>query len=250
MTGPQPHLSLVVPAFNEEHRIGPSLQRIGDFLASRDYETELVLVDDGSAAAGREAYQRALDALPHKVGRRSLRHEANRGKGAAVRTGCLAAKGSFVAFIDADLATPPEELPPLLAALEAGADVAIGVRRQRDGSDMRNRRPFLRRLAGQAFALAMRLLVLPGVSDSQCPLKAFRHEAAQRLFSLQRIDSWTFDAELLYLASRLRLTVAKIPVRWQAVAGSHLRLNLKTARAVMNLLRIRWTHRDVKPWIR
>ena len=76
-----------------------------------------------------------------------------------------------MAFIDADLATPPEELPPLLAALEAGADVAIGVRTQRDGSDMRNKRPLPRRLAGRAFALAMRLLVLPDVSDSQCPLK-------------------------------------------------------------------------------
>ena len=243
--GPGPQLSLVVPAYNEQHRIDATLQRIGDFLASQSYETELVLVDDGSDPAAREAYARALDALPPKVARTALRHETNRGKGAAVRTGCLAAPGRYVAFIDADLATPPEELPPLLAALEAGADVAIGVRTQRDGSDMRNKRPLPRRLAGRAFALAMRLLVLPDVSDSQCPLKAFSHDAAQRLFRLQRIDTWAFDAELLFLSKRLGLTIAKIPVHWQAVPGSHLRLNLDKARELLNLLRIRWTHRNV-----
>ena len=247
MTGPEPRLSLVVPAYNEEQRIEASLKRLGDFLASRAYETELVLVDDGSAPAGRDANQRALDALPHQVAHTALRHETNRGKGAAVRTGCLAARGRYVAFIDADLATPPEELLPLIAALEAGADVAIGVRTQRDGTDMRDVRPLLRRLAGRAFALAMRLVVLPDVSDSQCPLKAFSHDAARRLFRLQRLDTWSFDAELLYLSKRLGLTVAKIPVRWQAVPGSHLRLNLKTARELLNLLRIRWQHRGVTP---
>src|SRR3954470_8966902 len=180
MTGPGPRLSLVVPAYNEEQRIEASLRRLGEFLASLPYETELVLVDDGSGPAARDANQHALDALPHSVARRALRHDTNRGKGAAVRTGCLAANGRYIAFIDADLATPPEELPPLLAALEAGADVAIGVRTQRDGSDMRNKRPLPRRIAGRAFALAMRLLVLPDVSDSQCPLKAFSHDTAQR----------------------------------------------------------------------
>jgi dolichyl-phosphate beta-glucosyltransferase len=93
----------------------------------------------------------------------------------------------------------------------------------------------------------MRLFVLPDVSDSQCPLKAFSHDAAQCLFRLQRIETWAFDAEVLYLSKRLGLTIAKIPVRWQAVPGSHLRLNLKTAREVFNLLRIRWTHRAVRP---
>jgi glycosyltransferase involved in cell wall biosynthesis len=245
MTGPSPRLSLVVPSYNEAHRIEPTLQRLGDFLGSQSYETELLLVDDGSDAASRAANQRALDLLPSQVDRTLLRHETNRGKGAAVRTGCLAARGRYVAFIDADLATPPEELLPLVAALEAGADVAIGVRTQRDGSDMRNKRGFMRRMAGKAYALAMRVLVLPDVSDSQCPLKAFSQASARRLFRLQRIDTWSFDAELLFLSKRLGLTVAKIPVRWQAVAGSHLRLNLKTAREVWNLLRIRWLHRGV-----
>jgi dolichyl-phosphate beta-glucosyltransferase len=136
-------------------------------------------------------------------------------------------------------------LLPLLGSLEAGYDVAIGVRNQEDGSDMRNQRGLARRLAGRCYALFMRRLLLLGVEDSQCPLKAFRRPAAQRLFQLQRIDTWAFDAELLYLASRLGLKVASVPVRWRAVAGSHLKLNLKTATEVWKLMSIRWQHRRV-----
>jgi glycosyltransferase involved in cell wall biosynthesis len=241
----RPRLSLVIPAFDEERRIEASAQRVGGVLAGLGFATEVIIVDDGSGEAGRMAAARAREALPAAVGRSLLRHERNRGKGAAVRTGGLAARGAYVAFIDADLATPPEELPKLVAALDAGADVAVGVRRQTDGSDMRDRRGFARRLAGRLFSLVTRLLLLPGVEDSQCPLKAFRYEAAQRLFRLQRIETWAFDAELLFLADRLGLQVAKVPVRWQAMRGSHLRLNLRSALEVWNLLRIRFAHHGV-----
>jgi dolichyl-phosphate beta-glucosyltransferase len=162
-----------------------------------------------------------------------------------VRTGCLAATGSYVAFIDADLASPPEDLLRLLGALDAGADVAVGVRNHGDGSDMRDQRGIARRMAGRLFSFAMRTLLLPDIGDSQCPLKAFKRGAAQRLFQLQRIDTWSFDAELLFLASRLGLRVAKAPVSWHAVEGSHLKLNLKSAMEVWNLVKIRWQHRGV-----
>jgi dolichyl-phosphate beta-glucosyltransferase len=238
-------LSLVVPAFNEEARIAASVLRLGGFLDGLDGPCELIVVDDGSREAGRRASEASLDALPAGVERRFIAHAVNRGKGAAVRTGVLAARGQYVAFIDADLATPPEELPALLAALDAGADVAVGVRNQQDGSDMRNQRRLARRVAGKAFALAMKTLVLPDIGDSQCPLKAFKHSAAQRLFRLQRIDTWAFDAEVLFLASRLGLRVEAIPVRWQAMPGSHLRLNLKSAMELWNLASIRWSHRNV-----
>ena len=241
----RPRLSLVVPAFNEEHRIDASLQRIGAFLTGLDYGCELIVVDDGSDATGRSATEAAVASLPAALRGRLLRHETNHGKGAAVRTGCLAAQGEYVAFIDADVASPPEDLTLLLAALTAGADVAVGVRVQQDGSDLRNRRRLRRRLAGRLFATAMRLLLVPGMSDSQCPLKAFRRDAAQRLFRLQRIESWAFDAELLFLASRLGLCLAKIPVHWQAMAGSHLNLRPQSGLELWNLLRIRWTHRGV-----
>jgi glycosyltransferase involved in cell wall biosynthesis len=243
--GDAPHLSLVVPAFNEEHRIAPSMQRIGAYLASLPYRCEVIGVDDGSAEAGRVALAAALAALPEGISQRSVRHETNRGKGAAVRTGALAARGDYVAFIDADLATPPEDLSALVAALDAGADVAVGVRNQPDGTDMRNRRGLARRLAGRGYARAMQRLLGLEVSDSQCPLKAFRRDSAQRLFPLQRIDTWAFDAELLFLARKLGLRVQQVPVTWHAVEGSRLRLNLRTAAELLNLVRIRWWHRTV-----
>ena len=248
-TEPQPQpptLSLLVPAFNEEARIATALERIAAYLGSLPVPSEIIVVDDGSAEPGRRAVNAAVAELPEGLAR-VIRHEANRGKGAAVRTGALAARGDYVAFIDADLASPPEDLTGLLEALEAGADVAIGVRRQADGSDMRSRRGFARRLAGQAYAQVMRLLLLPDIDDSQCPLKAFRRSAAQRLFVLQQVETWAFDAELLFLARKLGMHVVQVPVSWRAVAGSHLRLEPRMVQELWNLMRIRWTHRNIHP---
>ena len=245
MTTTPIRLTLVVPAYNEEARIAASLQQIGAYLAQLETPIEVIVVDDGSREPGRRAAEASLKALPPGIERRFIAHPVNRGKGAAVRTGCLAARGQYVAFIDADLASPPEDLAGLIAALDAGADVAVGVRNQDDGSDMRDDRRVARRVAGRLFAFVMKRLLLPNVGDSQCPLKAFSRGAAQRLFRLQRIDTWAFDAEILYLATRLGLRVQEIPVRWQAMPGSHLKLNLKSASELWNLLSIRWTHRNV-----
>ena len=245
MTIDAPRLSVVVPAYDEQERIKGSLARLGQFLLGLGYKTELIVVDDGSKPAGRKAAEDALDQLPAGISRTFIQHEVNRGKGAAVRTGCLAASGSYVAFLDADLASPPEDLLVLLSALDAGADLAVGVRNQGDGSDMRDQRGVARRVAGRFFSFVMRSLLLPDIGDSQCPLKAFKRGAAQRLFRLQRIDTWSFDAELLFLAHRLGLKVAKAPVTWQAMEGSHLKLNMKSAMELWNLVRIRWQHRGV-----
>jgi dolichyl-phosphate beta-glucosyltransferase len=238
-------ISLVVPAYNEEARIVASIQRLGAFLGRLDSACEVIVVDDGSREPGRIAAENSLKALPPGIDSAFIAHTVNRGKGAAVRTGTLAARGQYVAFIDADLASPPEDLPALFAALDAGADVAVGVRNQEDGSDMRNQRRLARRVAGRVFAFVMKTLLLPEVGDSQCPLKAFKYGAAQRLFRLQRVDTWAFDAEVLFLASRLGLRVEEIPVRWQAMPGSHLKLDLKSLMELWNLFRIRWAHRNV-----
>jgi glycosyltransferase involved in cell wall biosynthesis len=241
-----PVLSVVVPAYNEAARIAGSLERISGYLMSLPYDSELIVVDDGSDEAGRKAVEDAVAVLRSGLTRRLMRHETNRGKGAAVRSGCLAAHGRYVTFLDADLATPPEAMGGLIEALEAGADVAVGVRNQADGTDMRNGRSLTRRIAGKAFAGAVGMLLLPGLQDSQCPMKAFRGEAAQRLFELQRIETWSFDAEVLYLARRLGMKTAQVPVAWSAVEGSHMRLS-RAAGELLNLLRIRWMHRGVRP---
>ena len=153
---------------------------------------------------GRRAAEAALNEVPAGISRSFIQHEVNRGKGAAVRTGCLAATGSYVAFIDADLASPPEDLLVLLAALDAGADLAVGVRNQGDGSDMRDRRGLARRVAGRFFSFAMRTLLLPDIGDSQCPLKAFKRSAAQRLFRL---------AAHRYLVLRCRAALSRLAPR-------------------------------------
>ena len=241
-TAPQ-SVSFVVPAYNEERRLGESLSRLVEFAARQPYSAEIIVVDDGSAdrtaEIAREAAQRAGD-----VPVRLLEHERNLGKGAAVRTGARAATGDVVLYLDADLATPPEETPKLLEALASGGDVAAGSRVQAGGFDMRASQPAWRRIGGRLFALVRRRLLLSDVEDTQCGFKAFRREAAQAIFSRQRLEGWAFDAELLFLARKLGFSVTQVPVDWHHVEGSRFRLGARTAlREVADLLRIRWLHR-------
>jgi len=252
MTGaPEPaatrRVSFVVPAYDEERRLGMTLDRLIDFLSRQPYDSELIVVDDGSrdgtAAIARAAAARAVP----RVTVRLLQHERNRGKGAAVRTGILDATDDPVFYLDADLATPPEEIPKLLAALDAGHDLAIGVRIQPDGYDMRESEPAFRRIGGKLFTAVRKRLLLSDIHDTQCGFKAFRKEAAQRLFPLQRLDGWAFDAELLFMAERLGLTIAQIPVEWRHVEGSRFQVTIRSAfHELRDLARIRWAHRGLE----
>jgi dolichyl-phosphate beta-glucosyltransferase len=239
-------LSFIVPAYNEEGRLGESLSRLIEFSARQRYAVEIVVVDDGSADRTAEIAREAAQRLPEGVSLRLLQHERNRGKGAAVRTGALAAAGDVILYLDADLATPPEETPKLLEALAAGADVAAGSRVQPGGFDLRASQPAWRRIGGRLFAFGRKRLLLSDVEDTQCGFKAFRREAAQAIFPRQRLDRWAFDAELLFLARRLGLSVRQVPVAWRHVEGSSFQLGVGPAlREVVDLLRIRWLHRGV-----
>ena len=241
-------VSFIVPAYNEEQRLGDSLVRLIEFVGSQAYEAEIIIVDDGSSDRTAEIARQAEASSAGNVPLRLLQHERNRGKGAAVRTGATAAGGDYVMYLDADLATPPEEYPKLLAALDGGADVAAGSRVQPDGSDMRASQPAWRRIGGRLFGLARRRFLLPDIADTQCGFKAFRRSAAQAIFSRQQIDRLTFDAELLYLATRLGLTIAQVPIEWQHMEGSTVQLGVSSSlRELRDLLRIRWLHRSVKP---
>jgi glycosyltransferase involved in cell wall biosynthesis len=239
-----PDLSLVIPAYNEESRLLPSLQRIDEYLSTRPYCSELVMVDDGSTDRTPELLRGFTPMAPDRVLVRLLSHDRNRGKGAAVRTGCLAAHGECVIFTDIDLAVPVEEVGRVLERLEAGADVVVGTRLHPGGQDMRSSQPLLRRLAGRLFVLVRRLVALPEHHDTQCPLKGFRRPAAQRLFAAQRLSGWAFDVEVLYLANRWGLKVEELPVRWDHVEGSRLGLRPAVAAQVLwDLLRLRLLHR-------
>ena len=251
MAGPAPTfpprtVSFIVPAKDEELRLGESLRRLIAFASRQAYASEIIVVDDGSVDRTAQIAHEAEQGLPERVSLRMVQHERNRGKGAAVRTGVQASAGDCVLYLDADLATPPEETPKLLRALEDGADVAAGSRSQPGGGDMRASQPAWRRVGGRLFALARRRLLLSDIEDTQCGFKAFRRPAAQAIFSRQRLEGWAFDTELLYLARRLGYSVRQVPVEWQHVGGSRFRLGLRTAlREVGDLLRIRWLHRGV-----
>jgi dolichyl-phosphate beta-glucosyltransferase len=245
-SAPAPRLSLVVPAYNEEPRLERSLERLLAFATAQGHPLELIVVDDGSADRTAELVREAAAVTPANVSLRLLQHPRNLGKGRAVKTGCLAAAGDFVAYLDADLATPPQEALKLLRALEEGADVAAGSRVQPGGYDMRASQPLYRRALGWLYTWVRQRLLLPDIVDTQCPLKAFRREAAQRIFARQRLSGWAFDAEVLYLARRMGLRTSQVPVEWRHVGGSHMRVGpLQALRVLWDLLRLRWLHRGV-----
>ncbi|MGA2285779.1 MAG: dolichyl-phosphate beta-glucosyltransferase [Dehalococcoidia bacterium] len=239
----QPYVSLVLPAYNEERRLGASLRHMADYLGQQTYECEILVVDDGSTDATADVAEKAAASMPETVRLRVLSHHQNLGKGAAVKTGCLAASGRYVLFLDVDLATPPEDCGGIIAALARSADVAAGTRLQPEGFDMRRSQPRSRRLMGRLFTDFRKLLLLPDIEDTQCPLKGFRREAAQCIFARQRLSGWAFDVEILYLARRLGMKIEQIPVSWRHVGGSKLRMSPPMAlRVFWDLLRLRFLY--------
>jgi dolichyl-phosphate beta-glucosyltransferase len=236
-------MSLVVPAYNEAARLPRAIDAIEAFFRTRSLTAELILVDDGSTDTTPAIIASAAERLSPLVAVRPVRHTVNRGKGAAVRSGCLVARGRYVLFTDADLAVPIEAVDLLLEALRSNCDVAIGTRVQPDGRDMRASQPPLRRLGGRAFTWIRRRIAVPDIIDTQCPLKGFRAEAARRIFALQKLQGWAFDAELLFLARRERMRICQMPVAWRHVEGSKLRPSLRLAsRAMWDLGRLRLIH--------
>lgn len=239
----QPYLSLVLPAYNEELRVGASLRKLADYFGRQTYDCEVLIVDDGSTDATAEVAEGAAASMPETVQLRVLSHHHNQGKGAAVKTGCLAATGRYVVFTDIDLASPLEDCEGVLRALSESADVVAGTRVQPGGYDMRRTQPLSRRIVGRLFTFFRKRLLLPDIEDTQCPLKGFRREAAQRIFRAQRLSGWSFDVEVLYLARRFGMKTEQIPVRWEHVGGSTLKMSPRTAlRVLWDLLRLRFLH--------
>lgn len=230
-----PELSVVIPAYNERDRIGPTLAAVQADLAARAGGSEIIVVDDGSrdGTAGR-----AREALAGWPGSRVLSLPENRGKGRAVKEGVLAARGRIILFSDADLSTPIAMLDRLLERIEAGADVAIGSRALA-GSDVRIHQPRLRESLGKLFNAAVRRLIIPGIRDTQCGFKAFRREAARELFAELRTEGFCFDVEILAAARRRGYRVEEVPVVWNNSAPSAVRVVRGFPRVVRELIRIR-----------
>ena len=234
-----PELSIIIPAYNEEARLGPQLPAILAYLRAHYPAFELLVVDDGSTDRTAAVVQAALAAEPRA---RLISYQPNRGKGYAIRTGVSASRGRQVIFLDADLSTPLEEIPRALAELQT-ADIVVGSRGLPD-SDIRVRPPLYRRLASAIFDTVKHLLVgLWHISDTQCGFKAFRGEIARPLFALGQVDRFMFDVEILYLAERARLRLKEMPVRWADAPGSKVRFWEGIVNMIRDLWRIRRLHR-------
>jgi len=200
-------ISFVIPVYNEEERIVSTLEKVLNYFSSNNYFFEILVVDDGSTD---RTFEKISD-YSEKI--KIIAYKPNRGKGAAVRTGMLAAKGKFRVFSDADLSTPIYEIEKLLKKLTAGADICIGSRAI-DPSLIKRHQPFYREFMGKTFNKFVQFLVLKGIEDTQCGFKGFTDKAAELVFSKSKIDGFSFDVEILYLAKKAGLKIEQVPVEW------------------------------------
>lgn len=236
--GERPELSLVIPAYNEASGLPRVLPCVIAYLEREVPDHEILLVDDGSRD---ETPRVAEQLLAGHTGGRVLSYSPNRGKGAAVRTGALAAQGRAILFSDADFSTPIEEEVRFRAALSAGADVVIGSRAHAQ-AQITQAQGAVRQSMGRTFNVLVRLVGLSSFHDTQCGFKMFRGEAAHDLFGRALIDGFAFDVEVLWLAERAGMRIAELPVEWRNDPESRVRMFRDSARMVLELLRIRWRH--------
>lgn len=236
---------MVVPAYNEEHRLPATVYKITSFLHGKDYSAQIVVVDDGST----DGTALQVEHLAAQNPMLRLVRNQHQGKAFTVRTGMLAADGEYVLFTDADGATPIEETDKLLPRLIEGYDVVIA---SREGlGALRHGEPWFRHLMGRVFNFIVRLLAVPGIQDTQCGFKAFRQAAARDLFGhmqLYREGARTvrgamltgFDVEILFLARKWGYRIAEVPVLWFYGADSKISPLKDSWRNLTDVLRVRW----------
>ncbi len=210
MTDPErmPLLSIIIPAYNEEKRLGDSLAQIAAFVEQQDYSVEVIVVNNNSSDATPHIAQEFAAAHPYT----RVIHEPRQGKGAAVKKGMLAGRGDYLFICDADLSMPIEEIGKFLPPHLDGYDVAIASR-EAPGA-RRVDEPEYRHLMGRVFNFIVRVLAIPKIHDTQCGFKSFRREVAHEVFPLQTIDGWGFDVEVLFIALRRGHRLTEVPITW------------------------------------
>ncbi len=234
-------LSIIVPAYDESERLGDSLREIVRYLQTYPTQAEVIVVDDGSKDNTTQVAEAAFAEFPSGgiVETKVIRYEPNRGKGYAVRTGLLAAKGDIALFSDADLATPISELPKLVDPIRNGElDVAFGSRAL-DRSLIGTHQPWRREQGGKVFNFLVKRATGMPFWDTQCGFKAFNMIKFRPLLEVMTIDRFGFDVEFLYVAHLAGLRLKEIPVRWNDVAGSKLSVFRDTHRTIREVRLIR-----------
>jgi dolichyl-phosphate beta-glucosyltransferase len=203
-----PFLSIIIPAHNEEKRLPGTLEQVFAFLKRQNYESEILVVENGSRD---RTYPVAQDfAAAHR--NLHVIREDGRGKGLAVRRGMLEARGAYRLMCDADLSMPVEEIGKFVPPVLGDFDIAIASREAKGA--VRYEEPLYRHLGGRGINLIIRLLILPGLQDTQCGFKCFRAEVARDLFRRQTLGGWSFDIEVLYIARRHGYRIREVPIDW------------------------------------
>jgi Glycosyltransferases involved in cell wall biogenesis len=232
-----PPFSVVIPCFNEVARIGTTIRATVDYLRKNSPESELIVVNDGSIDATGAITRGIFSGT--KITTRLLENFPNRGKGAAVRSGLLAAQKPIALFSDADLSTPLEEIPKVIEPIADGeVDIAFGSR----GLDRRligQHQPWRREQAGRIFNLLVRFATDLPFWDTQCGFKAFRLDVCRPILEAARVNGFAFDVELLYLAERAGLRIREIPVRWNHAEGSKVRFFRDSLRMLREVIALR-----------
>ncbi len=225
---------MIIPAYNEEARLPRTLDSVYTYLSKRGSAFEIIVVDDGSVDHTVQEVETFADTHPNvKV----MQYAPNQGKGYAVRTGMLAARGELVLFNDADGASPIEEIEKLERAIANGADIAIGSRAKPDDSRVVEALTY-RKYIGNTFNLLVRSLVLPGYYDTQCGFKMFRHKVAQDIFSVASMNGFAFDVELLYIAKIRNYKVDEIAINWTNIDGSKVNVLVDSPKMLVEMLKV------------
>jgi len=229
------NISVVIPAYNEESRLGATLDRVLAYMQEKGHEHEIIVVNDGSRDGTAAIAGRYTDR-----GVRLLENPGNRGKGYSVRHGMLEASRDLVLFSDADLSTPIEEADRLAApVLEGRAEVAIGSRAV-TGANVEVSQPFYRVAMGKIFNRFVRVIALGGIADTQCGFKLFTRDAARAVFSKQRFEGFSFDVEVLFIARKLGYRIAEVPVRWLNSPDTKVSAVRDSIAMFVDLFRVRW----------
>lgn len=227
-----PFLSIIIPAHNEESRLPRTLGQVIAFLEKQTYTTEIIIVENNSVDRTLELAREFEKQHSNVI----VIHEEKRGKGNAVQRGMLAACGEYRFICDADLSMPIEELQKFIPPLLNDFDLAIASR-EAPGA-IRYNEPTYRHWGGRAINLAIRLLILPGINDTQCGFKCFRDDVAEILFRQQTLMGWSFDIELLYLARRKKMRIKEIPIQWYFDADSKIRAVKDALKMLGDIFRI------------
>ncbi len=247
-SGAVPHLSIVIPAYNEEARLPQSLQAVAEFVATQHDPIEVVVVDNNSQDRTHAIADEFAARLPYL----RVLFEGRQGKGAAIRAGMLAARGDYRFICDADLSMPIAEVTRFLPPQLSGYDIAIGSR-EAPGA-VRYDEPPHRHLMGRVFNTIVRLLAVPGFQDTQCGFKMFTARATEVLFPLQTLDGWGFDVEVLHVAQKRGYRIVEVPIPWYYKANTRIHPVRDSLDMLREVLKIRANSRrgmyDPPPGVR